>query len=60
MGSVISAENARDTVEMASIVFGGRERIEETPAIVFRPHTAIMAFEGGDHLERVRWRDDES
>src|SRR5258708_38838173 len=33
------------------------QRIEETPAIVFRPHTAIMAFEGGDHLERVRWRD---
>src|SRR5467141_673119 len=30
------------------------QRIEETPAIVFRPHTAIMAFEGGDHLERVR------
>jgi trimethylamine---corrinoid protein Co-methyltransferase len=34
MGSVISAENARDTVEMASIVFGGRESIEKTPAIV--------------------------
>src|SRR5712692_10618335 len=34
MGSVISAENARDTVEMASIVFGGRERIEETPAVI--------------------------
>jgi thioredoxin reductase (NADPH) len=33
------------------------QRIEETPAIVFRPHTAIMALEGGDHLERVRWRD---
>ena len=33
------------------------QRIEETPAIVFRPHTEIMAFEGGDHLERVRWRD---
>src|SRR5256884_2525344 len=33
------------------------QRIEETPAIVFRPHTEIMAFEGGGHLERVRWRD---
>ena len=32
-------------------------RIEETPAIVFRPHTVITALEGGDHLERVRWRD---
>ena len=32
-------------------------RIEETPAIVLRPHTEITALEGGDHLERVRWRD---
>ncbi len=34
MGSVISSENARDTVEMASIVLGGRESIEKTPAII--------------------------
>ena len=34
MGSVISTENARDTVEMASIVFGGRESIERNPAIL--------------------------
>src|SRR5216684_2249599 len=34
MGSVISSENARDTIEMASIVFGGREKIEKTPAII--------------------------
>ncbi|HET9410914.1 MAG TPA: trimethylamine methyltransferase family protein [Candidatus Dormibacteraeota bacterium] len=34
MGAVISAESARDTVEMASIVFGGREHIERTPAII--------------------------
>src|SRR5437588_10284410 len=34
MGSVIAAENARDTVEMAAIVFGGRESIEKTPAII--------------------------
>src|SRR3989441_10326313 len=34
MGSVISSENARDTIEMASIVFGGREKIETTPAII--------------------------
>jgi thioredoxin reductase (NADPH) len=32
-------------------------RIEETPAIVVRPHTEITALDGGDHLERVRWRD---
>ena len=34
MGSVISTESARDTIEMASIVFGGREKIEEVPAII--------------------------
>lgn len=34
MGSVISAENARDTIEMAAIVFGGRDRIEKTPAVI--------------------------
>jgi thioredoxin reductase (NADPH) len=31
-------------------------RIEEKPVIVVRPHTEITALEGGDHLERVRWR----
>jgi len=35
-------------------------RIEETPAIVLRPHTEITSLEGGDHLESVRWRDSES
>ncbi len=34
MGSVISRENARDTIEMAAIVFGGRDRIEKTPAVI--------------------------
>src|ERR1700674_4280457 len=34
MGSVISTEGARDTIEMASIVFGGREAIEKTPAVI--------------------------
>ena len=35
-------------------------RIEETPAIVLRPHTTITALEGGDHLERVRWQDNQA
>ena len=35
------------------------QRIEETPAIVLRPHTVLTALEGGDHLERVRWRDNQ-
>jgi len=34
MGSVISAENARDSIDMTAIVLGGRERIEETAAIL--------------------------
>jgi len=35
-------------------------RIEETPAIVFRPRTEIIALEGDDHLESVRWRNRET
>lgn len=32
-------------------------RIETNPAIVLRPQTEIVALEGANHLERVRWRD---
>ena len=35
-------------------------RIEETPTIVLRPHTEIVALEGGDHLESVRWRNSQT
>ena len=31
-------------------------RIEQNPAIVLRTNTEIVALEGGDHLERVSWR----
>jgi thioredoxin reductase (NADPH) len=31
-------------------------RIEENPTIVVRTKTEIVAFEGTEHLERVRWR----
>jgi thioredoxin reductase (NADPH) len=31
-------------------------RIEENPAIVLRTNTELTALEGGNHLERVRWR----
>jgi trimethylamine--corrinoid protein Co-methyltransferase len=34
MGSVISAENARDSIEVAAIALGGREAIESTPALL--------------------------
>jgi thioredoxin reductase (NADPH) len=32
-------------------------RIEQNPAIVLRTTTEIVALEGSNHLERVRWRD---
>ena len=32
-------------------------RIEENPAIVLRTNTEIVALEGSNHLERIRWRD---
>ena len=35
-------------------------RIEETPTIVLRPQTEIVALEGGDHLESVRWRNSQT
>src|SRR5246500_2831221 len=35
-------------------------RIEETPSNVLRPYTEITALEGGDHLERVRWRNNKT
>ena len=33
-------------------------RIEENPRIVLRTKTEIVAFEGTDHLEHMRWRDE--
>jgi thioredoxin reductase (NADPH) len=35
-------------------------RIEESPNIVLRTHTEIVALEGGDHLESVRWQNSET
>ena len=35
-------------------------RIEESPNIVVRPHTEIVALEGGDHLESVRWQNNQT
>jgi trimethylamine--corrinoid protein Co-methyltransferase len=34
MGSVISAENARDTIEMGKILFGGEEALERAPVSI--------------------------
>jgi thioredoxin reductase (NADPH) len=35
-------------------------RIEENPTIIFRPQTEIIAAEGGDHLNSVYWRNNET
>jgi thioredoxin reductase (NADPH) len=35
-------------------------RIEDTVTIVLRPYTEIVALEGGDHLESVRWRNNQT
>ena len=35
-------------------------RIEESPKIVVRPHTEIVGLEGGDHLESVRWQNNQT
>jgi thioredoxin reductase (NADPH) len=35
-------------------------RIEQSPVIVLRPQTEIVALEGGALLERVSWRDNQS
>jgi trimethylamine--corrinoid protein Co-methyltransferase len=34
MGNVVSGGNARDSLEMSSILFGGRDAIEETPVTI--------------------------
>jgi trimethylamine---corrinoid protein Co-methyltransferase len=34
MGNVVSGVNARDTIAMSEILFGGRESIEQTPACI--------------------------
>ncbi len=35
-------------------------RIENSPTIILRPQTEIVAVEGGDHLESVQWRNNQT
>jgi thioredoxin reductase (NADPH) len=35
-------------------------RIEQTPSIVLLPHTEVVALDGTDHLERVRWKNNQT
>lgn len=34
MGNVVSAENANDSIELAAIVFGGREKLAQNPVLL--------------------------
>ena len=59
-----SAERIHTLVRSASLVDKMSRylirRIEETPNIVFRPYTEIIALQGDDHLESVRWRNNQT
>jgi thioredoxin reductase (NADPH) len=35
-------------------------RIEETATVILHPHTEIVALEGGNHLESVRWQNNQT
>jgi thioredoxin reductase (NADPH) len=35
-------------------------RIEQTPTIILRPRTEIVTLEGGDHLESLSWRNNQT
>jgi thioredoxin reductase (NADPH) len=35
-------------------------RLEDNPSIMVRPQTEIVGLEGNEHLERVRWRDNQT
>jgi thioredoxin reductase (NADPH) len=35
-------------------------RIEETPNITLLPHTEVSGLAGGDHLERITWRNNQT
>jgi thioredoxin reductase (NADPH) len=35
-------------------------RIENTPTVVMHPRTEIVAIEGANHLESIRWRDNQT
>ena len=52
---LVRGEGLTDTMSRYLI-----RRIEETPNITLRTHTEIVALEGGEHLERVRWRNNQS
>jgi thioredoxin reductase (NADPH) len=52
---VVRADGLAETMSRYLI-----RRIEESPAITFHPQTEIVALEGNGHLERVRWRNNQT
>jgi len=52
---LVRSAGLRDTMSRYLI-----RRIEDTPSIVLHPFTEIDALEGGEHLERVRWRNNQT
>src|SRR5262249_27436097 len=52
---LVRGESLADTMSRYLV-----RRIEENPSIVLRTHTEIVALEGGNHLERVQWRENET
>ena len=52
---LVRGEGLTDTMSRYLI-----RRIEETPNITLRTHTEIVGLEGRDHLERVRWRNNQT
>ncbi len=49
---LVRAEGLADTMSRYLI-----RRIEQHPAIILRTRTELVALEGSNHLDRVRWRD---
>jgi thioredoxin reductase (NADPH) len=52
---LIRGENLTETMSRYLI-----RRVEETPTIELKAHTEIIALEGKDHLETVRWRNNQT
>jgi thioredoxin reductase (NADPH) len=52
---LVRSEGLSDTMSKYLI-----RRIEDNPAITLYPHTEITALEGGMHLERVNWQNNQS
>jgi hypothetical protein len=62
-GCRVSGGNNKTCAHARHVCHFGREHVallnspyRRGSCIAFRPHTEIIALEGGDHLESVRWR----